>query len=70
MLITNLFKTGIKMLYNIEISEFCSGQLLIRCLGGIMYLWSIMPYIHTLENDEMWQYPELFAKETISRVKK
>ena len=70
MLITNLFKTGIKMLYNIKISKSCSGPLSIRCLGGIMYPRSIMPYICTLENDEMWQHPELFAKEMISQAKK
>ena len=68
--ITNLFKMGIKMLYNIKISKSVSGPLLIRCLRGIMYPRSIMPYICTLENDEMWQHPELFAKETISWAKK
>ena len=70
MLITNIFQMGIKMLNNIKFSKSISGPLSIRCLGGIMYPRSIMPYICTLENDEMWQHPDLFAKEMISRAKK
>ena len=70
MLVTNLFKMGIKTLYNIEFGKSGSGPLSIRYLGGILYPRSIMLYIHTVENDEMWKHLELFAKETISQVKK
>ena len=69
-IITNIFQIGIKMLNNIKFSKSISGPLSIRCLRGTMYPRSIIPYICTLDNDEMWQHPHLFAKEMISQAKK
>ena len=70
MMVTHRFKIGITTLCNIEIHKHSTGAISIACLGGSIYSRSIMPYIHMIENDDMWTSPHLFAKEQIIRGKK
>ena len=70
LMLMNTFKNGTTTLSNIEIEKHSTCQLVIKCLGGQIYPRSIMPYIRTVENDDMWTNPNLFGKEPSVRPKK
>ena len=61
---TNIIHQGVTELCNLLIEKVPNGKISLSTLGGSLYPQSIMPYICTIDDDEMWLHPEQFSKVT------
>ena len=59
---TNIIHQGFTELCNILIKKVPNGAISLSTLGGSLYPQSTMPYIHTIDDDDMWLHPEQFSK--------